>query len=325
MKKRNMRILAALVSAVLLAGFAFGFAYAVDIDYSGELDPETNQPVSSSASTSPNRVILSPTMYYDYDSHDYVFPVTNSLTEIHANVPDGIVTTNSVSVNAGGDSSVIVFCNGNEITGATDNLRTVGDYVVTYRSGGTSQQIFSFTIVGPRTSAIHSYSVPDGFYITQAVYEGEQNILTNRYTVDMEEEGDYYVEYECGATGFRFTLSTTIDRTPPALTFTGRIDSQQRVHSALKFEGLENDDTIYLLQDAVQVEPRLNGDGTGEIVDSGNYVMRVYDAAGNVKEYIFTIMVYLNVGAWFFILILVAVIVAIFVYVILKRKRLKIG
>ena len=39
MKKQNKRILAALVSAVLLAGFAFGFACAMDIDYSGELDP----------------------------------------------------------------------------------------------------------------------------------------------------------------------------------------------------------------------------------------------------------------------------------------------
>ena len=130
MKKQNIRIIAALVSAVLLAGLAFGSAYAMDIDYSGELDPETNKPVSSSASTPSNRVILSSTMYYDYDSHDYVFPVNNSLTEIHANVPDGIVTTNSVSVNSGGDSSVIVFCNGNEVTGATDNLREVGNYVV---------------------------------------------------------------------------------------------------------------------------------------------------------------------------------------------------
>ena len=53
--------------------------------------------------------------------------------------------------------------------------------------------------------------------------------------------------------------------------------------------------------------------------------MRVYDAAGNEKEYTFTIMVYLNVGAWFFILILAAVIIAVFVYVIVKRKHLKIG
>ena len=104
MKKQNMRIIAALVSALLLAGLAFGLVFATDIDYTGELDPETDKPVTSSTSAAANRAILSSSMYYDYDSRDYVYPVDNSLTEIHANVPDGIVTTNSVSVNAGGDS-----------------------------------------------------------------------------------------------------------------------------------------------------------------------------------------------------------------------------
>ena len=323
MKKLNMHIVAVLL-AVLLALLPVSAAYAVDTDYTGPLDPETNQPASGSSAESSSRIILTSTMYYDTRTRDYVFPVDGSLTEVHANVADGMVRNDAVSVSNGGDPSVRVYCNGQEVTGDTSNLREVGDYMVSAAKGGTTERIITFMIVGETTNALHTFTVPDGFYIISATRDG-RDVFDGRYELNMEEEGRYKIEYECGATDRIYTLQTTIDRTPPELRFSGKIDSKKRVHSALSFSGLQSTDTIVLYRDAVQVAVKTASDGTGTITDSGNYVMRVYDAAGNVHEYTFQIMVYLNAGAWLLVLLVIAVIVAVGLYIFLKRKNLKIG
>ena len=322
MKKLNIRIIAVLAAAVMvLVPLA---AFAVDTGYTGTLDPETNQPAATESGGSANRIILTSNMYYDTTTHDYVFPVDGSLTEIHANVADGMVRTDAVSVSKGGDASIVVYCNGLEVTDDTTNLREIGDYLVSSAGGGTTARIISFSIVGPTTNVLHTFRVPDGFYILTATRDG-RDVYEGRYELSMEEEGLYKIEYECGATDRVYTLQTTIDRTPPELRFSGKIDSKKRVHSALSFSGLESTDTIVLLKDAVQVGVDTNNDGTGTITESGNYVMRVYDAAGNMHEYTFQIMVYLNAGAWLFVILVVAVIAAVVIYVLLKKKHLKIG
>ena len=322
MKKLNIRIIAALFAALMIMTPLA--AFAVDTDYTGPLDPETNEPAASGSGESTSRIILTSTMYYDTNTRDYVFPVDGSLTEVHASVADGMVRSDAVSVSKGGDASVVVYCNGQEVTGDTTNLREVGDYLVSMAKGGTTVRILSFTIVGPTTNALHTFSAPDGFYIISATRDG-RDVFDGRYQLNMEEEGLYKVEYECVATERVYSFTTTIDRTPPALRFSGKIDSQKRVHSALSFSGMESTDTMVLLRDAVQVNQHVNNDGTGTITDSGNYVMRVYDAAGNMKEYTFQIMVYLNAGAWLFVILVIAVIAAVVIYVFLKKKHLKIG
>ena len=322
MKKLNIRIIAVLAAAVMaLVPLA---AFAVDTDYTGVLDPETNQPAATGGGESTSRIILTSTMYYDTNTRDYVFPVDGSLTEIHANVADGMVRTDAVSVSKGGDTSVVVYCNGVEVTDDTTNLREIGDYLVSSARGGSTTRIITFSIVGPTTNSLHTFKVPDGFYILTATRDG-RDVYESRYQLNMEEEGLYKIEYECGATDRIYTLQTTIDRTPPELRFSGKIDSKKRVHSALSFSGLESTDTIVLLRDAVQVNVHTDSDGTGTITDSGNYVMRVYDAAGNMREYSFQIMVYLNAGAWLFVILVIAVFAAVIIYVLLKRKNLKIG
>ena len=298
-------------------------AFAVDTDYSGELDTETYEPLSESG-ISYNRTLISDTLSYDWNSHDYVYTVEDHLLEVHASVADGMVVSGPVAVNAGGDQGVIVFCNGEETTEELSNLREAGEYIVSLRSAGSSLRLFDFMIVGDTTKDLNTFTVPDGFYIKTATRDG-LDIYEDHYRVSMEEEGDYVIEYECGPTEIPYTLATTIDRTPPSLSFRGKVDSKQRVHSALSFSGLQNGDTVVLLRDGSEAHPIVKEDGTGQIIDSGNYIMRVYDAAGNMQEYKFTIMTYFNAGSWFFFSLVLAVIIAVAAYIIIKRKRLKIG
>ncbi len=322
MKKLNKHIIAALLAAIMVLA-PYGPAFAADPDYTGELDPVTNEPVDLVSGNSTERAALSDNMLYDWGTHDYVYPVDNSLLEVHASVADGMIVNQQVSITVE-DPSVAVYCDGEEIKTDLTNLRTPGNYTVSVKNGGGSLRLLDFTIVGSSSNSLHRFSAPEGFYIVAATRD-DLNVYQGRYQLDMEEEGAYYIEYKCGPTDHVYKLELEIDRTPPQLILQAKLDSKGRARSAVSFSGLEEGDEMVLIKDGVQVQPNMNIDGTGQILDSGNYIMRVYDAAGNMKEYQFTIMVYFNTGTWFFLLSVLAVIGAVAAYVIIKRKRLKIG
>ena len=182
----------------------------------------------------------------------------------------------------------------------------------------------SFTIVGKTTNAVTVFSPPEGFYLTGATRDGDP-VYYDRYNTRMDLEGLYHIEYECVATDVVYTLDTTVDRTPPALTFEGRINDEWQVRSALKFSGLEKDGSIVLTRGGVQVQPEINADGTGAVYDSGTYVMQVFDAAGNKTEYRFSILTYFTVSSLIFIALAVVMLVGVGIYILIKRKNLRIG
>ena len=320
MKKRI-----AALALTLLVLLGLSLPAAADTGYTGEINPETGEPFGDDASqVTGDRVALSGTMLYDWTTHDYAYPIADSLGEVHVSVADGMALTTPVTIQPGSDASVTVYCNGREYTGSLSSCSEVGEYVISVLVGGTTRRLMGFTLVGKTTNLLHTFVVPDGFYIVSAERDGE-NVYLDRYSVDMEAEGSYRIEYECTATNLVYRLETTIDRTPPSLVFRGKLDSQGRVRSKLEFEGLENGDRIYLSRSGTQVVPELNGDGTGTIYDPGTYVMVVTDAAGNNVEYDFIILQYLNLQSWAFFLLLFAVVAVVIAYIVIQRKRLKIG
>ena len=314
------------LALALLALFALSLPAAADTGYTGPINPETGEPYGDdpSARSSGDRAALSDTMYYDYSSHDYVYPITDALGEVHVSAADGMYLTAPVYIRSGNDTAVTVYLNGSEYTGSLENCATAGDYVVSALVNGQTRRLMGFTLMGKTTNALHTFVAPDGFYVTNALRGGE-NVYLDRYNVDMEEEGEYTIEYTCSATGMVYKLELTVDRTPPALVFSGKLDSQGRVRSQLDFQGLQNGDHIYLTRSGTVAEPELNGDGTGTVYDPGNYVMIVTDSAGNSVEYDFIILQYFNLQSWVFFLLVIAVIAAVAVYILVQRKRLKIG
>ena len=327
-KKRIKTLRAAVLFALMLLLCLPLRAAASNINYSGELDPATNEPVSqenpNGSSSTTGRVMLSSAMYYDWNTHDFVFPVSNTLTEIHCSAADGMILDRPVTLSTGADTSIVVYLNGQPYTGSLSTINQVGEYVVSSQQAGDTVRVLSFTLVGAVTNAVTLFSPPDGFYLTAATRDG-MNIYFDRYNVRMDQEGLYHLEYECIATDVVYTLDTTIDRTPPELTFEGRINEEWQVRSELKFSGLEKGDSILLTRGGVQVKPTLHGDGTGTIYDTGTYVMQVFDAAGNKTEYRFSILLYFNVSSLVFIAFAVVILVSTGIYILIKRKNLKIG
>jgi len=315
----------AALALALLAMLCLSLPAAADTGYTGEINPETGQPYGEdTARDTGDLVALSSTMYYSWSSHDYVYRLPDATAEVHVSAADGMVVTTPVSIVPGSDAAIAVYRNGSEYTGDLSRCAETGEYVISVPVGGSARRLMSFTLVGKTVSALHTFVVPDGFYILDAQRDGESAYI-DRYSVDMEKEGAYVIEYECSATNLTYKLEVTVDRTPPALSFQGTADSQGRIRSKLVFAGLENGDQIYLIRSGEAVAPELNGDGTGTIYDPGSYVMTVTDAAGNSVEYSFIILQYLNVLSWTFFLLFFAVIGAVIAYVVIQRKRLKIG
>ena len=208
-------------------------ALAADTDYTGPLDPETGQPKGEAdPQSSDTRPALSDTMYYDWNTHDFAYPIPDTLGEVHSNAADGMVLTTPVTLTVTGDIPLSVYRNGSEYTGDLGRIAEVGGYTVSASVSGQSRRLLSFTLVGSSTNALHSFLAPDGFFVREAARDGNP-IYADRFSLSMETEGSYAVEYECSATDIVYKLETTIDRTPPALQFEGSADRQGRIRSAL--------------------------------------------------------------------------------------------
>ena len=321
MKHRIISLALALLALLMLTLPAL----AADTGYTGVIDPETGEPYDEETPESyGDRTALTRRMYYDWSAHDYVYPVTDALGEVHVSAADGMVLTTPVYIQPTAEASVVVYYNGSEYTGSLSSCSGAGEYVVSALVGGQPKRLMSFTLLGKTSNLLHDFVAPDSFYILEAMRDGE-SIYEDRYSLNMEAEGVYYIEYECSATNLVYKLETTVDRTPPGLVFQGKLDSQGRVRSKLEFRGLEPDDRIYLERSGEAVVPELNSDGTGTVYDPGNYRMIVMDAAGNSVQYDFIILQYFDLQSWMFFLLVALVVCAVAAYIILQRKRLKIG
>lgn len=333
-------ILAALALAFLLAVPAHG---ATDMSYTGRVDPVTGAPYGSSGSSGAaqvsGRVQIADGMYYDWDAHDYVYPLSGALGDVHASVADGMVTNGGVRIVAPADSGVTVYRDGAEYTSDITAINARGEYMVLAGPETGSARLFSFTILGARTNALAYFNVPEGFVIQDVRYgadgtfpqgeDGEEGEAYpfERYSAALRDEGAYRIRYSCLATSIAYTLETVVDRTAPTLWFDGAIDDNGNVHSELYFDGLEEGDYIALTLEGTPVNNlEYNSERTGgTIYDSGNYIMQVFDAAGNMTQYEFTIFTYFNTQSWVFVALVLLVLGGTAAYIVIQRKILKFG
>lgn len=265
-------------------------------------------------------VWLSNTMYFDLKTGEFIYPIGSTSSQVRSNAADGMITTEPVSVSG---VAVTVYRNGTLFEDDISRITEPGEYVVLGQSENQNPRLFTFRLVD-KTADIGGYTMPTGMNVNSASCDGEPIYFRSDY-VPMENDGKYHIEYECPSTGRKYGLELTVDRKPPELAFSGSIDENNRVYSALHFAGVEPGDTLYVTLDGKQIDVTVNSDGTGELTQSGSYVIKAFDAAGNSTEYGYTVMIYFNAGSIAFFVLLIASIIAVIVYVYIKRKRLQIG
>ena len=336
-KSRSFKTLLILAAVLILLPLSGRAVYAAEdteeteeetneFDYSGPLDPETLKPAPADEETETvnGRVKISDNLYYDGKTGDFVYPLGNSTKEVRSSAADGMVVSNTVSIRADSASDVVVYLNGEEYTGKLDSIAYVGEYLVYQKNSSDLSRLFSFTIVGKATNGLQQFTVPDGFYMTGAMLDGE-DIDYSRFNVRLEAEGAYQITYTCMASERSYTFATTIDRTPPELEFSGRINSQNQVRSELTFTGVESGGTVTVTMDGNPYTVKPDSTGVYTLRNSGRYNIRVYDAADNMTEYNYEVMMYFNTGSIIFVIVAAVILIGIGVYVLFRRKSLKIG
>ena len=323
MRKKVLKILLpSLLLMLSLCTAAWAANGEIDMGYIGPLDTFTGAPTQSTgadgAVVSNGNVWINTTVQYNAAEQMYVYPVNGSAyTAVRADVMDGMITNRAVEVVPDEGVQITLFRNG-EVVGSPDlsNITAVGEYVVASGTGDQSgDRIFSFTIIGEYSNAVKNYRMPDSFQLTDVTCNGESVYFT-RGNVDLSAEGEYYIEYRCVKNDRTYKLNYTADFTPPEL----------------KLEAVENGMAAGAV-DLSDLEPGaglgiwLEGEqigNTAELTRSGNYVVKVADAAGNVNTYDFVIRVYFDNNSLVFFFLIVAVLAATGIYVLVSRKNLRV-
>lgn len=302
-------ILAALVLLALAAP-----ALAVDMDYTGQLDPFGNKPgwTAAQEQASDSQVQITAQMYYDSATGLFCFPL-DSDAKLACSVADGMITNSAVLLRPDAGIAMQVYQNGKVLTGDLSTLNQPGEYVITVGSNDT--RVLAFTILGNTSGAVRSYRMPEGFRIVSATKDGKPVTFQESY-VDFEADGRYEVSYQCYRTEKQYTLRFTADFTAPTLALEGVTDGVARGPVDIS--------------DARQLYyKRIELDGspmafTSKLTRSGDYTIVVADEAGNKTTYQFTIAVYFDGNSWVFFLILLLSACAVVAYVLVSKKRLKV-
>lgn len=303
----------ALILAMLLSVYCT-WAYAAS-GYTGELDPETGEPIQEAAETSSsNRVTVSDGVYYDQERLGYVYNVNDQM-ELFCSVVDGMVVQRNVRVEADEGVDVTLYLDGEAVADPDlTNIFKVGNYVVEVSVGGQTYQPVSFSIIGSMTNAMTGYNMPDGFVITEVTLDGE-DIYEDRGYVSMATEGHYVVNYRCARSGMTYELDVIIDTTPPVLALS-ELNDRNQARGPVSIADVEEGASAVVLLDGKQITYK------SELTESGEYQVILTDRAGNVSQYSFTILVYFDMNSLLFLGLTLAALASVGAYVVISRKKL---
>ena len=291
----------------------------MDMDYEGNVDMYTGQPVGSEEAVSENIIPLSDGSCYDRSTKMFRYTIADTNDGISVSVPDGAVTTSAVSLAFDETIHVKLYKDGKVLDGTDfSNIISFGAYAVVAEGTDSEVRLTSFTVTPVKTGMVSSLRLPADFEITEVTINGSSQLLRSANTVDFNEEGDYVVSYRCVPADKTFGLKLVIDHTPPEVTFEGVKNGEARGPVTVK--GLTKNDTIELTRDGKKA--KLNIDNT--LRSPGDYVAVITDDAGNSVTEKFTIGMYLNYQGVLFGLLALAVVAAAAIYMYLSRKRLKV-
>lgn len=302
-----------LVSALLAASLLLVNAAAVQ-ETTQMVDSFTGESVSDgSTQTHRAQTAVSDRVLYDRAEDSYVY--TTSGGKVYTDVVDGMVTQDVVSIRADDSMSCTLYKDGERQDDADlTAIAGEGSYVLQTANGSSFEPLFSFTILGQTAGeSMSGFRVPVGFAVDSITIDGAERFDSNGY-IDMSEEGQYEISYECPAAGKFYALSVYIDHTPPTLA----LEAVQNgvAHGPVDVSDLEEGVSMTVYREGEEISV------ANEIDRSGSYTIELVDAAGNRTTYEFTIMVYLNISSWAVIILLVLVGLSLMTYLLVSRRRL---
>lgn len=316
------------VSKVSAAGFGAGEAdpgndmamsagSEADFNYEGPIDMFTGNPVTEDSALNQTQTVnISDGSVYDRTTGMYIYSMDNG--SVSVSVADSMMVTGDVMLAKSENANAMLYKDGELVSDFPQVINAPGSYAIIGGDNGDTGQIMGFRILNEVTGAVNQYSLPRGFSVRSVTVNGED--VTHDYgVVDMEAEGSYDISYICSDNGIAYYLHVTVDHTPPQVTFEG-LDANNRAKGPVTLVGLEEGDVVSVISgDEVK---KLNANS--QIVESGDYQVIVYDAAGNYIEKEIKIMVYLNLQAWMLVGLILICIVGLAIVLTITRQRLRV-
>lgn len=316
MKKKCMTGLLIAILIIMQTGVLR--TYADDAEWVNPITGLTAAEAEEVASESDERKINYSTVY-DIQSALYEISVPGTAFSIKSNAVDGMYTTGSVKIEVPSGIAYNLMKNGNVVEDAELwRISEPGVYVLRVNDGKTSTEPLKFTIVSEVTKEITGYEIPGGFSVLDATLDGTPISVTGSY-VSMMDEGQYVISYGVPDLNLEYTLVTTIDRTAPEIVLNGVRDGIAK--GPVPVPVVPEDGYITIL---------LNGNNynvssdTKMLTQSGEYILKVSDDAGNENVYSFRILAYLDKNAKIFIAAVVLGALALFIYLRIDRKKMRV-
>lgn len=255
-------------------------------------------------------------MRYNYQTKLFTYPIAGENCAVTSNVADGMITTDAVTIKVPNGILYSVYCNGKDISGLSlTNITEVGKYVFKIQTKGELTNLFSFQIIGAISSESSRFTLPEEFEFGTVLIDGEEVVPDGNY-ISMMDEGEYNISYKCRITQMPYNLQVTVDRTPPALKLERVKDG--KAGGPVDISDLEEGAQIYITCDGVEL------DYTPLLEISGTYCIIITDKAGNITEYGFRLLPYLDSKSWLVIATLLVAIAAVVAYLVLEKKKLKV-
>ena len=323
MKRRIWAILTALVllSALTVPVLAADTAE----DYTGELDPSTGLPVGSYENAdgeSSTYIVVDDAFHYDPEAKTFLYHIGSS--RFSSNIPNGAVVPDdqTVSIWLPGGVTGALYRDGSAVDGADLTAITeTGFYVLQLTGSGLyDSDQFTFAIMPELTNQLNELRLPDGFSFEYIMQDGIELDHAHSNYYEFLEDGKYQICWKNDTINRQYIVSFTLDRQAPTLALPEVVDG--KASSEVSLSDLETGCYIVVQTDGESRTLK----GTGHTLkEAGDYVLTVYDQAGNFTQYSFTIEVYLNFSAVAVIIMVVLILAGILIYCRRVRKTARVG
>ena len=316
-----MKKLIAIFVAAVLCLTASVSAAAVQSEIE-EIDPYTGKPLDTYVEDGNDggytRVWVNGTTQYDRDEKMYAYENADvSPSSFYASVADGMFVTEPVQIKIPTGVTPTLYLDGKEVQDVNyEHIEEPGAYVLEATGiGATSSRIMEFSILTKITGKLETFTVPEGFTITDVRLDGALK-SHNAQSVEMTDEGGYVVHYRCNAAERTYSLEIEVDHTPPTLKL-----------EAVKDNVAKGPVDISDMEEGVTASIKLGNrtiNAKDTLSQSGMYHIVLTDPAGNKTTYTFRILMYFNMSSIGFLILLLAAVVGLTIYLVVSRNKLRV-
>lgn len=321
------RCIWAFLAALLLLSALTVSALAVDSleDYTGELDPATGLPLGSyetAEGEAGSYITVDDSFRYDPEAERFLYELGS--IQFSSNIPNGAVVPSdtTVSIYLPGGIAGALHRDGTAVENADLTAITeTGFYVLQLTGSGLyDSDQFTFVIMPALTNQLNDLRLPEGFTFDYIMQDGTELDHAHSNYYEFLEDGLYQICWKNDTIKQQYIVKFTLDRQAPTLALPEVVEG--KASSEVSLSDLEAN--CYIVVETGGETKTLKGTNHS-LKEAGDYVLTVYDQAGNFTRYTFTIEFYLNLSAVFVIIIVLLVLVGVLIYCRRVRKNARVG